>query len=131
MISTLYVFLKLKLPMRLFWKYKHIEVSFHDDVCSEIRWDFLRDHATIRVGNLGCKRTSFLHELGHYIHYKSVSIPTLKRTHTKKREKLAWRYAIELAQKYRIDFDYKHAEYCLSTYGYKSRHIEKRLLTES
>lgn len=60
-----------------------------------------------------------------------MSIETLKKTHTKKREKLAWRYAIELAEKYGIDFDYKHAEYCLSTYGYKSRHIEKRLLTDS
>lgn len=65
MISTLYVFLKLKLPMRLFWKYRHIDVSFHDDVCSNIYWNFVRDHATIRLGNLGCKRTSFLHELGH------------------------------------------------------------------
>ena len=54
MISTLYVFLKLKLPMRLFWKYKHIEVSFHDDDSSEICWDFVRDHATIKVGKEGC-----------------------------------------------------------------------------
>lgn len=75
--------------------------------------------------------TALLHEIGHYIDYKSLKGYSLgkyirsKKVEMKK-EKKAWKNALMLSDKYDIDICYKTAEKWLGTYGASYKTLSNR-----
>lgn len=110
-------------------RFRNVDIQTHNDHNETCRIIYNHDfpQSTILMSRKLSRinfDTALLHELGHYIDFKSNS-KVLKRS-AKAIEKSAWKNAIKLSDTYNIPICYTTAKRWLKTYDASSAFLNKR-----